>query len=111
MKKLRWALRERRKKGFESGMSSISGNNECKICQKTPTVRKGYNCMLCGEFICKSCRVSHKIADIGPDNKLYWTKVVVCPFCMAQVIKSDTSITMRSEIAAGEYPDRDTKSM
>ncbi|KAE9272664.1 hypothetical protein PF008_g30046 [Phytophthora fragariae] len=109
MKKLRWAVRERRKNGVDS-LSSCS-SNECKVCQKTPTVRKGYNCMLCGEFVCKSCRVSHKIADIGPDNKLYWTKVHVCPFCMTKVIKSDTSVTMRSEIAAGEYPDRDNKVM
>ncbi|GMF11126.1 unnamed protein product [Phytophthora lilii] len=109
MRKLRWALRERRKNGVDAGLLSSSSINECKVCQKTPTLRKGYNCMLCGEYVCKSCRVSHKIADIGPDNKLYWTKVHVCPFCMTQVIKSDTTITMRSEIAAGEYPDRDTK--
>ncbi|KAF1773864.1 Zinc finger, FYVE/PHD-type [Phytophthora cactorum] len=89
MKKLRWRFVSEGKK---------------VLTQKTPTVRKGYNCMLCGEFVCKSCRVSHKIADIGPDNKLYWAKAIVCPFCMTQVIKSDTSITMRSEIAAGEYP-------
>ncbi|KAG6623700.1 Amino Acid/Auxin Permease (AAAP) Family [Phytophthora cinnamomi] len=109
MKKLRWAIQERRKKGVDS-LSSAS-SDECRVCQKKPTVRKGCSCMLCGEFLCKSCRVSHKIADIGPDNKLYWTKVHVCPFCMTQVIKSDTTITMRSEIAAGEYPDRDNKSM
>ncbi|GMF54910.1 unnamed protein product [Phytophthora fragariaefolia] len=108
MKKLRWAIRERRKNG--NTLSSFS-SNECKVCQKTPTVRKGYNCMLCGEFVCKSCRVSHKIADIGPDNKLYWTKVHVCPFCITQVIKSDTTVTMRSEIAAGEYPYRDNKAV
>ncbi|KAL4158185.1 hypothetical protein PRNP1_003964 [Phytophthora ramorum] len=107
MRKLRWALHERRKKGLAIGLLSISSGNECKVCQKTPTVRRGYNCMLCGEFVCKSCRVYHKIADIGPDNKLYWTKVHVCPFCMTQVIKSDTSITTRSEIAAGEYPDQE----
>ncbi|KAG1704053.1 hypothetical protein DVH05_006066 [Phytophthora capsici] len=106
MKKLRWAIRERRKKSSDAGLLS---NHECKVCQKTPTVRRGYNCMLCGEFVCKSCRVTHKIADIGPDNKLYWTKVIVCPFCMTQVIKSDTAITMRAEIAAGEYPNRDNK--
>ncbi|KAF4143934.1 hypothetical protein GN958_ATG06873 [Phytophthora infestans] len=109
MKKLRWALRERRKRGAGSGMLSISSTNECKVCQKTPTVRKGYDCMLCGEFVCKSCRVTHKIADIAPGNKLYWTKAFVCPFCMTQVIKSDVSITMRSEIAAGEFLDRDMK--
>ncbi|EGZ17446.1 hypothetical protein PHYSODRAFT_331420 [Phytophthora sojae] len=107
MKKLRWAIRERRENGFDS-ISSFN-SNECKVCQKTPTVRKGYNCMLCGSCVCKFCRVLHKIADIGPDNKLYWTKVRVCPFCMTQVIKSDTTVTMRSEIAAGEYPDRDNK--
>ncbi|KAG7389813.1 hypothetical protein PHYBOEH_007233 [Phytophthora boehmeriae] len=106
MKKLRWALHERRKNSV-AGSIVNSGSSECKVCQKTPKVRKGYNCMLCGDFVCTSCRVTHKIAEIGPDNKLYWTKVHVCPFCMTQVIKSDTSITMRSEIAAGEYPNRE----
>ncbi|RLN73825.1 hypothetical protein BBJ28_00023109 [Nothophytophthora sp. Chile5] len=110
MKKLRWALRERRQKGILPRARSDGGtSNACKVCLKVPKVRKGCSCMLCGEFVCKSCRISHKIADIGPDNKLYWTKAHVCPFCMTSVIKSDTAITMRAEIAAGEYPDQGLK--
>lgn len=131
MKKLRWAIESRRRRdtrAFSIGSSSstnsmsaslqrqtstmsmanggdhrVGGAKHCNVCGKHRRIQRGDHCDLCGEYVCGSCRVTHKVAVVGLDDKMRWHKVRVCPFCMARVIKSDPAETIRGEIQAGVY--------
>ncbi|RLN14370.1 hypothetical protein BBJ28_00016190 [Nothophytophthora sp. Chile5] len=101
MKKLRWALNERRTQILPRAQSSM--DSVCSVCNKKRLLHKGDSCDLCGELVCTLCRITHKIASVELDNKMHWTKVHVCPFCMTKVINTDTAATVRAEIEAGWY--------
>ncbi|GMF12137.1 unnamed protein product [Phytophthora lilii] len=99
MKKLRWALTERRTQALPRSQSCA--DRVCSVCNKKRTIHKGDSCDLCGELVCSVCRISHKVASVELDNKMHWTKVHVCPFCMTKVVNSDTTAVVRAEIEAG----------
>ncbi|KAL4161787.1 hypothetical protein PRNP1_002339 [Phytophthora ramorum] len=101
MKKLRWALTERRAQAIPRSQSYA--DRVCSVCSKKRTIHKGASCDLCGEFVCSVCRVTHKVAAVELDNKVHWTKVHVCPFCMTKVVNSDATAVVRAEIEAGWY--------
>ncbi|ETP34075.1 hypothetical protein F442_17549 [Phytophthora nicotianae P10297] len=101
MKKLRWALTERKTQALPYSRSCVGG--VCSVCSKKRIIHKSDSCELCGELVCSVCRVTHKMASVELDNKIHWTKVKVCPYCMARVVKSDTTAVVRAEIAAGWY--------
>ncbi|KAG7375949.1 hypothetical protein PHYPSEUDO_014789 [Phytophthora pseudosyringae] len=101
MKKLRWALTEQRTQALPRSQSCADG--VCSICNKKRTIHKGDSCDLCGELVCSVCRITHKVASVELDNKMHWTKVRVCPPCVARVVTSDTTTVVRAEIAAGWY--------
>ncbi|RLN14372.1 hypothetical protein BBJ28_00016192 [Nothophytophthora sp. Chile5] len=101
MKKLRWAVRERKMEMLFR--PDWSANRACTVCTKKRLLHKGVSCDLCGEPVCKPCRVSHKVASVELDNSLHWMKVHVCPFCMLKVTNSNPAETVRSEIMTGEY--------
>ncbi|OWY99013.1 hypothetical protein PHMEG_00030066 [Phytophthora megakarya] len=101
MKKLRWALTERRTQILPRSQSVV--NRVCSVCSKKRTIHKGDSCDLCGELVCSVCRVTHKVAAVELDNKMHWTKVRICPYCMTRTNKSDTTAVVRAEIEAGWY--------
>jgi hypothetical protein len=101
MKKLRWALTERRTQAMARSQSCA--NRVCTVCNKKRTIHKGDSCDLCGELVCSVCRISHKVASVELDNKMHWTKVHACPICMAKVNGMDTAAVVRAEIEAGWY--------
>jgi len=89
--------------GRNAGAIRLGGAKNCNVCGKHRRIHRGDYCDLCDEYVCGSCRVTHKVAAVGLDDKMRWRKVRVCPFCMAKVIKSDAVDTVRSEIASGVY--------
>ncbi|KAF1790705.1 hypothetical protein GQ600_25285 [Phytophthora cactorum] len=101
MKKLRWALTERKTQALPRSQSCV--DRVCSVCSKKRLIHKSDSCELCGELVCSVCRVTHKVASVELDNKMQWTKVRVCPYCMTRVVKSDTTAVVRAEIAAGWY--------
>ncbi|RLN14371.1 hypothetical protein BBJ28_00016191 [Nothophytophthora sp. Chile5] len=101
MKKLRWALTERRTQVLPRAKSSVA--DVCSVCNKKRHIHKGDSCELCGELVCTLCRITHKVASVELDNKMHWTKVHVCPFCMTKIVNAEAAATVRAEIAAGEY--------
>ncbi|RLN86532.1 hypothetical protein BBJ28_00016165 [Nothophytophthora sp. Chile5] len=101
MKKLRWALTERRTQILPRAKSSAA--DVCSVCNKKRLIHKGDSCELCGELVCTLCHITHKVASVAPDNKMHWTKVHVCPFCMTKIVNAEAAATVRAEIAAGEY--------
>ncbi|KAH7492121.1 uncharacterized protein KRP23_1033 [Phytophthora ramorum] len=101
MKKLRWALTERRAQTIPRSQSYA--DRVCSVCSKKRTIHKGDSCDLCGELVCSVCRVTHKVAAVELDNKVHWTKVHVCPFCMTRVVNSDATAVVRAEIESGWY--------
>ncbi|KAL4138714.1 hypothetical protein PRIC2_002218 [Phytophthora ramorum] len=101
MKKLRWALTERRAQTIPRSQSYA--DRVCSVCSKKRTIHKGDSCDLCGELVCSVCRVTHKVVAVELDNKVHWTKVHVCPFCMTRVVNSDATAVVRAEIESGWY--------
>ncbi|RLN59787.1 hypothetical protein BBJ29_003452 [Phytophthora kernoviae] len=73
------------------------------VCNKKRMFHKSDSCDLCSELVCSTCCITHKVASVELDNKIHWTKVHVCPFCMTKVVNSDTTATVRAEIEAGWY--------
>lgn len=101
MKKLRWAISERRTQTIPRSQSTA--DRVCSVCNKKRMFHRNDSCDLCGEFVCSTCCITHKVASVELDNKMHWTKVHVCPFCMTKVVNSDTSAVVRAEIEAGWY--------
>ncbi|GMF22160.1 unnamed protein product [Phytophthora fragariaefolia] len=101
MKKLRWALTQRRTQNLQCSQSCI--DRECSVCNKRRMIHKGDSCNMCGKLVCSACRITHKVASLELDNKVHWNKAHVCPFCMTKVINSDTAAVIRAEIQAGSY--------
>lgn len=102
MKRLAWAVREQQVQMlFRPQWSS---HHPCSVCKKKRKMHKGSSCDLCGEHVCKLCRITHKIASVELDNKMHWSKVHVCPFCMLNsVTNANPTATVRAEIEAGQY--------
>ncbi|KAG7396821.1 hypothetical protein PHYBOEH_001681 [Phytophthora boehmeriae] len=101
MKKLWWAIREQKMQMlFRPQWSS---QHPCSVCMKKRKMHKGSSCELCGEHVCKLCRITHKLVSVELDNKTHWTKVHVCPFCMTNVTNADAVDTVRTEIETGQY--------
>ncbi|KAG1707422.1 hypothetical protein DVH05_026625 [Phytophthora capsici] len=101
MKKLRWALTERRTQALPRSQSCA--DRVCSVCNKKRMIHRGESCDICGELVCSVCRITHKVASVELDNKMNWTKVRVCPFCMTKVVNADTTEVVRAEIEAGWY--------
>ncbi|KAE9313203.1 hypothetical protein PF008_g19796 [Phytophthora fragariae] len=101
MKKLRWALTQRKTRDLARSQSSV--DRVCSVCNKKRTIRQGDDCDLCGDLVCSVCRITHKVASVGLENKMHWTKAHVCPFCMTKVINLDTAAVVCAEIKAGWY--------
>ncbi|KAE8972717.1 hypothetical protein PR001_g26519, partial [Phytophthora rubi] len=101
MKKLPWALTQRKTRDLARSQSSV--DRVCSVCNKKRTIRQGDDCDLCGDLVCSVCRITHKVASVGLENKMHWTKAHVCPFCMTKVINLDTAAVVCAEIKAGWY--------
>jgi hypothetical protein len=103
MKKLRWALTQRKHQAAPRTTDVV-----CVVCEKKRVLHSNDNCALCGELVCSVCRITHKVASVERDNKMHWTKVHACPICMAKVNGMDTAAVVRAEIEAGWYGDTTT---
>jgi len=101
MKKLRTAIREVRTQMLFR--PQFSAHHPCSICKKKRTMHKGSSCELCGEHVCKLCRVTHKMPTVELDNKMHHSKTHVCPFCMLHVTGKTAVETVRAEIGTGQY--------
>ncbi|KAE9313200.1 hypothetical protein PF008_g19795 [Phytophthora fragariae] len=101
MKKLRSAIREQRMQMLFRPHWSAS--HPCSVCNKKRTMHKGSSCELCGEHVCKLCRVTHKLSSVELDNKMRHSKLHVCPFCMLNVTNKTAEETVRAEVGAGQY--------
>ncbi|ETI36138.1 hypothetical protein F441_17569 [Phytophthora nicotianae CJ01A1] len=101
MKKLRCAIREQRMQMLFR--PQWSANHPCSVCKKKRTLNKGSSCELCGEHVCKVCRITHKMPTVELDNKMHHSKMSLCPFCMLTVTNKTAAATVRAEVGAGQY--------
>ncbi|KAG2774933.1 hypothetical protein JG687_00005158 [Phytophthora cactorum] len=101
MKKLRCAIREQRMQMLFR--PQWSANHPCSVCKKKRTLNKGSSCELCGEHVCKICRITHKMPTVELDNKMHHSKMSLCPFCMLDVTNKTAAATVRAEVGAGQY--------
>ncbi|KAK1932580.1 hypothetical protein P3T76_012164 [Phytophthora citrophthora] len=101
MKKLRCAIREQRMQMLFR--PQWSANHPCGVCKKKRTMHKGSSCELCGEHVCKLCRITHKVPTVELDNKMHHSKTHLCPFCLLTVSNKTAAETVRAEVGAGQY--------
>ncbi|OWZ08266.1 hypothetical protein PHMEG_00019217 [Phytophthora megakarya] len=101
MKKLRCAIREQRMQMLFR--PQWSAQHPCSVCKKKRKMHKGSSCELCGEHVCKLCRITHKMSSVELDNKMRHSKTHVCPFCMLSVTNRTAAETVRAEVGAGQY--------